>query len=67
MGLKEHDIESRSWGDLIIMILCVFVMVLLLLMTSSSFTPDFHEVHQAIRRSGMLVMSEIWFLQGHFL
>jgi hypothetical protein len=65
MGTEIND--RRSIRDYIVMVLCVFVMVLLLLMTSSSFTPDFHEVYHVIRRSEALVMSGLGILSGHFL
>jgi hypothetical protein len=65
MGTEIND--RRSIWDCIVMVLCVFVMVLLLLMTSSSFTPDFHEVYHAIRWSEAQVMSGLGILPGHFL
>jgi hypothetical protein len=67
MGMEERDVGSRSFRDLLIMILCVFVMVLLLLMASSSFTPELHEVYRAIRKGEALVMSGVGILQGYFL
>jgi hypothetical protein len=67
MGMERQDGRSSTVWDHLVMILCVFVMVLLLLMTSSSFTPDFHEVFQAVRWTGALVVSGIVSLQGHVL